>query len=138
MTAHILAYSTHVCKTILTGDHLHQLFEYFSCALSFLCPLLPSCSGYTFCHPAEQARLRHHCVLEVSEKQTTKKHNQLLQFKLAFLAATDYQFLHKQPAGLEGGDKTVLSQLGGKTPGLTFPVSCKYMACISTPALVQY
>lgn len=102
---------------------LHCIFEYFSCVLFFLCPLLPSCSGCTFCHPAEQAidpetSLSSSSIQKTKQtnKLTPKNPNHLLQFKLAFLAATDYHFLHRHPVGLKGGDMAVLSQLNEKKP----------------------
>lgn len=123
---------------------LHCTFEYFSCVLFFLCPLLPSCSGCTFCHPAEQAidpetSLSSSSIQKTKQtnKPTPKNPNHLLQFKLAFLAATDYHFLHRHPVGLKGGDMAVLSQLNEKNPEPHL-VSSRFLACISSPALLQY
>lgn len=66
----MLAYSTYAHETFPIGAHVTlTFFEYFSCVLAFLCPLLPSCSSCAFCHHAEQAIDQgHHCVLVVSGK----------------------------------------------------------------------
>lgn len=54
VTAHLLAYSARAHETVPIGHCATLAFEYFSCVPSFLCLLLPSCSGCTFCHPAVQ------------------------------------------------------------------------------------
>lgn len=113
VTVHTLAYSTHAHETLLIM--LHWLFEEFCCVMS--CPFYVLCCLHILAVPSVilQSRSqtqRHHCVLVVSGKKQEKTHfkwNQLLQFKLAFLAATDDQFLCRQPAEPGGGDMAILS-----------------------------
>lgn len=74
-----MAYSTHAHETVPLGDHATLAFGVF-----FLCPvpLMPSYSGYTFCHLAEQATDPETplCSSTVRRSQkikktTTKKHS---------------------------------------------------------------
>lgn len=109
VTTHILAYLSHAYETDPTDDRATVILSIFlvSCPfyVLFCFHVLAAPSVILWRRPGPDTIVFQQYQKSIQQRNTTS----LLQFKLTFLLATDYQVLHKQPSGLEGGDKAILS-----------------------------
>lgn len=116
VTAHILAYSSHAYEQIPL-DEATVILNIFlvSCPfyVLFCLHVLAAPSVILWRRPGPDTIVFQQYQKSIQQRNTTS----LLQFKLTFLLATDYQVLHKQPRA-EGGQGTFVLDFGGKPQSL--------------------